>query len=87
VNKDAYIHYEFVTVKCAGCGKESDGFVYKEHLNPDETIEYIEQITGFVRRPADHERTSDYVGGFGYNGGGLACQECQGIKSEEVANG
>ncbi len=45
---DAYVHYEFVTVKCAECDVESNPFVYKDHLESDECLDYIQEITGFT---------------------------------------
>lgn len=86
-NRDAYVHYEFVHVKCSGCGVDSSGFMYKDHLDADEMVTYIEDITGFkIRKPIDDARTGYYFNtGHGYSEGGLACPKCQGIQKEEVA--
>jgi hypothetical protein len=88
--KDAYVSYEFVCVKCAECGEESSGFVYKEHLTPDETIEYIEEITGFVVRVGDEGDRGFAAGSGNYGGGGLECPACHqqkcGIREVAYAN-
>lgn len=89
--QDAYVHYEFVYVLCNVCGEKSNDFAYKEHLNGDETIAYIEQITGFVINKADDApRQSTFVAsGSNYDKGGLVCPTCVvgQIQVEEVANG
>ena len=45
---ETYVHYEFVTVKCAECEVESNPFVYKDHLESDEWLDYIQEISGFT---------------------------------------
>lgn len=45
---EPYTHYEFVTVKCSECSVESNPFVYKDHLETGESLEYIQEITGFT---------------------------------------
>lgn len=82
-NKDAYVSYEFVCVKCNVCGQESNSFVYKEHLNPDESIQYIEETTGFELNKTDGARLQNFVSGQGhYDKGGLICPTC--IESEQI---
>ena len=72
---DAYVHYEFSTVKCAECGVESNGFVHKEHLTADETIKYIQEISGFtVWSPSNFQSMGLTVRG--KVKGGLLCPIC-----------
>ena len=46
-NNDAYVMYDFSSIKCAECGIESNPFVHKEHLTADEQAQYVQDITGF----------------------------------------
>ena len=76
-SKDVYVHYEFVCVKCNDCGVESNPFVFKDHLNADETIEYILQITGFSENKSSGERLGNFVAGRSKSTeGGLLCPIC-----------
>jgi len=87
---DAYVHYEFVNVECQVCGEKSNNFVYKEHLEAEEQIAYIELISGFAVRKSDNLERIVYVNTCtNYEEGGLACPTCQGIEIEEreVSNG
>lgn len=90
VNKgrqDAYVHYDFVCVKCSHCGAESNPFVHKDHLNADETIEYVLQITGFTVDKLDPESHtgSMFVNTGKYrNRGGLVCPICNENKLKEA---
>jgi hypothetical protein len=77
---EAYVSYEFVKVKCATCGEDSGGFVYKDHLNVDEMIEYIEEVTGFIERKGDEGDRGFAAGSDNYEGGGLECPACQELK-------
>lgn len=84
---DAYVHYEFVTVKCNKCGVESNPFVYKDHLEADDMIQYIYDITGF----AENRLNSDTEIGYSAfsrrsDEGGLICPMCNEIKLKEVSN-
>lgn len=58
---EPYISYDFQFVKCGDCGVNSDPFVRKEHLTPDELLAYIEDIAKFY---VDHDK------------GGLRCRKC-----------
>lgn len=74
---DAYVHYEFVYVLCNECGEKSNDFVFKDHLNADETIEYIKEITGFIENRTEGERTQNFIRGMkNYDKGGLICPTC-----------
>ena len=58
---DPYVDCEFVAVTCSDCKTESNGFMYKEHLDGTQTVEYIKEITGYR---VDNED------------GGLRCKKC-----------
>ena len=86
-NSDAYVHYEFVCVRCKCCGAESNPFVYKEHLNADETLAYIVEITGFELdrlTPEEHAGSTFVNSGTNTHRGGVICPECNENKLKEV---
>lgn len=88
VSEDAYVHYDFVTVKCSQCGTDSNPFVHKDHLTADELIEYIREISGFsVRKSVDSQAGVSFVntGSNYHNEGGLLCPICAENIKEEVA--
>jgi hypothetical protein len=77
---ETYVHYDWSQVKCLVCGEMSDPFVYKDHLNADELLVYIEEMTGFKVRKDGMVSVCTFISsGVNSNKGGLACPTCHKI--------
>jgi len=93
-NSEAYVHYTFSCVKCQDCGVESNPFVTKDHLEADELIIYIQDISGFTfdNVVVDSSSGVSFTAGNGDSSrGGLLCPICNEKRHEgeirEVSNG
>lgn len=90
-NVEDYSGYKFVYVECNVCGQKSVGFVHKPHFGADETLEYIEQVTGFaVNKVIGGSDRANFTSiDTNHDIGGLICTDCRSVENtlEEVANG
>jgi hypothetical protein len=77
VEPETYVHYDWSEVVCKVCAGASEPFVTKDHLTADESLAYIEEMTGFkVRKDGIVSEGSFVCTGINSNKGGLACPTC-----------